>query len=130
MIDKAIVAVVIGILLLALSVQLLLTAVPLFRRIEFDAVCHAYVRIMDQAGCLSEADRTRLIADLSTRGFVVEALGGTWTGLYGDELSLLVNASFVSWQLTGDLTLREVHRSFTYQANLLCRKMFDFGTVP
>lgn len=130
MIDKAIGAVVIGILLIALSVQLLLTAIPLFRRMEFDAICHAYVQVMDQAGGLSEADRTRLIADLAARGFAVEALDGTWAGLYGDELSLIVKASFVSWQLNADLALREVHRSFTYQANLLCRKMFDFGAAP
>ena len=130
MIDKAIGTVVIGILLIALSVQLLLSAIPLFRRMEFDAVCHAYVRIMDQAGCLSEDDRNRLIADLAARKFDVEYLGGTWSGIYGDELSMIVRASFASWQLTADLTLKEVHRSFTYQANLLCRKMFDFGVAP
>ena len=130
MIDKAIGAVVIGIMLIALSVQLLLTAIPLFRRMEFDAVCHAYVQVMDQGGGLSEDNRTRLIADLAARGFTVETLSGIWAGLYGDELSLIVKASFVSWQLGSDLTLKEVHRSFTYQANLLCRKMFDFGAVP
>src|SRR5512133_1691460 len=100
MIDKAIGAVVIGILLIALSVQLLLTAIPLFRRMEFDAICHAYVQVMDQGGGLSENDRTHLIADLAAHGFTVETLSGIWEGLYGDELSLIVKASFVSWQLS------------------------------
>lgn len=130
MIEKALVAVITGILLIALCMQLLLTAIPLFRRIEFDATCHVYARVMDHGGGLTAADLARLTADLEARGFSVESLSGNWEGQYGNELSLIVRVSFAMMQFSGNLTFKEVQRSLTYQTSLICRKMFDFDTVP
>ena len=130
MIDKALVGVFIAVMLLVVGIQLMLTPIPLFRRIEFDAICHFYAQKMDHAGSLSQSDISQLEYDLAARGFTVVSLGGIWTAAFGDELSLSVQAACSAWKISGQMVLEEVQELFSYDAKLICRKMFDFGAVP
>jgi hypothetical protein len=130
MIDKMLVSVFAWALAAILAMQLLLAGLPLFRRIEYDAVCHKYVLLMDRAGGLTDGEAAALLLELGERGFVVDQLSGTRDAAFGEELSLLVTAHYPGCRVGGTLTLEEVDICFTYQASLVCRRLKSYAEAP
>jgi hypothetical protein len=130
MIDKMLVSVVAWVLAAILAMQLLLAGLPLFRRLEYDAICHKYTLLMDRAGGLTDAASTALRLELGDRGYVVDQLRGTQDAAFGDELSLLVDAHYSGCRIAGTLSLEEVDICFTYQASLVCRRLKSYAGAP
>src|SRR5512135_3037345 len=96
MIDKLIVNIFAWILATMLAMQCLLSALPLFRRLEYDAICHKYVLMMDQTGGFTSAQADCIRAELAGRGFIVDQLSGTADAEFGDEMSLYVSVHYPS----------------------------------
>ncbi len=121
MIGKMIITVFSGIILVALTLQLFLCGLPLFRRLEMDAVCHKYVLLMDQAGGLTADLSFRLHQDLTNRGFQVTRISGTPTAAFGTPLNLTVAVTWPTSRFRRDLSAEEVNLSLTYQSSTICR---------
>jgi hypothetical protein len=130
MIDKMLVSVFAWGLAAIIAMQLLLAGLPLFRRLEFDALCHQYAMLIDRAGGLTDETADRLLLDLGTRGFTVDRVSGTREAPFGGELSLCVEAHYPGCRIGGNLMLEEVAISFTYQTSLVCRKLKTYDGVP
>ncbi len=130
MIDKMLVTVVAGALTVVLAMQLFLLSLPLFRRLEYDAVCHKYTLLMDRAGGLDDVTAARLMQDLGERGFTVTQLNGTSSAPFGANLDLLVTSSYPSCSFSSDLSLEEVSVSLTYQSGTICRVLKSYAEVP
>ena len=130
MIDRLLVMVIGMILMTAISVQLLLLSLPLFRRIEFDAVCHQYTLLMDQSGGLTGTAAANLVQTLQDRRFTVTVLQAPEQAAYGDTMTLTVQATFTDRRLTGALQLEEVISCFVYEARMVCRVLQAFDTGP
>lgn len=130
MIDRLLVMVTSMILLTAISVQLFLMALPLFRRIEFDAVCHQYVLLMDQSGYLTGTDTANLVQALQDRHFVVTRVQAPQQAVYGAVMTLTVEAAFPCRRLSADLQMEEVNRCFVYETSLICRILKTVGAAP
>ena len=130
MIDRLLVMVTGMVLLTAISVRLFLMTLPLFRSIEFDAVCHQYALLMDQSGCLTGTDAANLVQTLQDRHFIVTRVQAPQQAAYGTVMTLTVEANFSCRRLTADLRTEEVSRCFVYETSLICRIQRDFGAVP
>lgn len=121
MISKMIVTLFAGMLAVVLAMQLLLCGLPLFRRLEFDAVCHKYSLLMDRTGKLTPLITSQLAQELAGRGFTVSRIEGTDNASFGDNLDLLVISSYSGCRFRSDLTPEEVDIFFTYQSSTICR---------
>lgn len=130
MIDKLLVSVFTSILAVVIVMQILLCSLPLFRRMEFDAVCHKYTWLVDRAGGLNDKLADGLRQELSDRGFTISQLSGTTTGSYGGNLELYVTASFLSIKINSRLTAEEVVISLEYQSSTFCRILKNYDAVP
>ncbi len=130
MIDKMIVTVFSGVLIVILVSELLLCSLPFFRRLEYDAVCHKYTLEMDQNGGLTQTIQAKLTQELNQRGFKVEQIHGTESALFGAELTLYLVCSFESYRISPDLHLEEVELSLTYQSSTICRILKSYAAVP
>lgn len=130
MIDRLLVMVVGMILMTAISVQLLLFSLPLFRRIEFDAVCHQYTLLMDQCGGLTGTATANLVQTLQERRFTVTSVQAPGQAAYGDMMTLIVQATITDWRLTGTLQMEEVNTCFVYEASIVCRILQAGDTGP
>lgn len=130
MIDKMIVTFVAGVLVVVLVMQLLLCGLPLFRRLEFDAVCFKYTLLMDRTGGLDSMQTAGLYNDLNSRGFAVSQLTGTKNAPFGSNLGLNITASFPFYRMKSDLTMEEVSVSLAYQSNTVCRVLKSYGAAP
>ena len=130
MIDRLLVLVTGMVVVTAISVQLFLMALPLFRRIEFDAVCHQYALLMDQSGGLTGTDAENLVRALQDRHFSVTRIQAPQQAAYGTVMTLTVEATFPCRRLTAGLLTEEVNRCFVYEANLICRILKTYGAAP
>ncbi len=130
MIGKMITAVAAGMMMTVLSMHILLCSLPLFRRLEYDALCYKYVLIMDQDGGLSSEAIRRLSREMEDRGFTDIKIDSTRQARFGDELSLSVKADFTACQISPTWMLKEVSLSFDYQASLICRKIKSSAVDP
>lgn len=130
MIDKMILSVFIGLLTVILGIQLLLCSLPLFKRLEYDAVCQKYSLQMDSAGGLTPGAAAQLVQDLEVRGFTVSQLSATEDADFGDELALHVTSSFAGRQLHPDFSMGEVALSFTYSSSTVCRFLKNVAVAP
>lgn len=130
MIDKLLITVFAAILSVAVAMQMLLYCLPLFHRLEFDAVCHKYTLQMDRAGGLNDDLSGALRQELIKRGFSVRQLSGTESAGYGGNLELYVAASIPSSKISSRLIAEEVIISFEYHSNTVCRVLKTFGAVP
>jgi hypothetical protein len=130
MIDKMIITVFAGILMTILAIQLLLCGLPLFRRLEFDAVCHKYTLLMDRAGCLTPDMAVRLNQELADRGFQIGQIVGTHEADFGDPLDLYVMTTYPACRFRRDLSTEEVALSLTYQSSTPCRVIANYDEVP
>ena len=130
MLDKLLVTVFSAILMTAIGLHLLLISLPLLRRIEFDAICHRYVLLMDQSGGLPGTAATELVHQLQQRGFYNVSVQAPQQAAYGETMSFIARASFIRWHLTPALTMEESEACFIYEAGLICRILKDFAAVP
>jgi hypothetical protein len=130
MIDKLLVTVFAWVLAILLSVQMLMAALPLFKKLEFDAVCNKYALVMDRDGGLTAAAKTGLLLELSERGFTVDQVSGTANASFGDEISIYVAAHDVVYQIAQNLAMKEVTLFYTYQTNMVCRRLKSYVAVP
>jgi hypothetical protein len=130
MIDKMLVFVISGGLAVILTMQLLLCSLPLFRRLEYDAVCHKYTMQMDRAGGLDDRMSVQLAQDLNERGFLVTRITATRQAGFGDNLDLYVTASIPTCRFGNDLAMEEVSLSFAYQSSTVCRILKSYAAAP
>jgi hypothetical protein len=130
MIDKLLVSVFAWVLAVLLSVQILMAALPLFKKLEFDAVCNKYALVMDRDGGLTAAAETGILLELSERGFTVDQVSGTENAAFGDEISVYVAAHAVGYQIAQNLVMKEVTLSYTYQTNMVCRRLKSYAAGP
>ena len=130
MIGKMITAVTAGMMTTVMGMHILLCSLPLFRRLEYDAVCCKYVLIMDQAGGLSSEAKSHLSQEMEDRGFTDIRINSTKQARFGDKLSLDIRADFAAFQITPAWMLKEVSLSFEYQASLICRKIKSSAADP
>lgn len=130
MIEKAIVTVISLILLIVLSLQVLLLSLPLFQRMLFDALCHQVVMQMDRDGGLTVPASQRLQSHLEQNGFIVEMISGTENVPFGEEASLYVKVSLPVRQISSDLQMITINRSFTYVNSTLSRKYATYPDEP
>ncbi|MDW7655568.1 MAG: hypothetical protein SCM11_00175 [Bacillota bacterium] len=130
MIDRLLVMVIGMVLMTAISVQLLLCCLPLFRRIEFDAVCHQYALLMDQSGGLTGTAAANLVQTLQDRHFTVTVVQAPEQAAYGDIMTMTVQATFTDMRLTMALQMEEVNACFVYEASMVCRILQAFDAVP
>lgn len=130
MIDKLIVAVFTGLLAVILAMQLFLCSLPLFCRLEYDAICHKYTMLMDRDGGWSSSLAVQLAQDLNEHGFKATRIKGTTKAEFGGDLDLYVAGTFPYCRLTRDLTLEEVNLSLKYQSSTLCRILKSHDAVP
>ena len=130
MIDKMLVTFISGCLAVILAMQLLLYSLPLFRRLEFDAVCSKYTMLMDRAGGFDNRLANELRRTLDERGFKISSLSGTSSAPYGADLDLHVGASFASCRFRSDLIPEEVIISLDYQSSTVCRVLKSYGAAP
>jgi hypothetical protein len=126
MIDKLIITVVVWVLATLLALQCLLSGLPLFRRLEYDAICHNYALIMDRDGGLSPMQAKSMKVELAKRGFTVDQLSGTSGADFGDMISLYVAVHYPGRRIGMSFSLEEVDISFTYQASLICRRLKSY----
>jgi len=125
MIDKLIVMVFCGMVMLMIAMELLFCGLPLFRRLEFDAVCHKYMLLMDRTGCLTEDISNQLNQDLVNRGFSSVDIQGTREADFGDPLELNVMSNCPGFRVSSNLCTEEVAISLVYHSSTLCRVMAD-----
>jgi hypothetical protein len=130
LIDKLLVSVVAGVLTVILVMQLWLGSLPLFRRLEFDAICHRCTMQMDHDGGLNAVSWSGLTQRLAERGFVVIRISGTTYAKFGDELSLIVESYYPGRQFRQSFSLEEVKIFLTYQSSTICRKMKSYAGEP
>jgi hypothetical protein len=130
MIDKLLVTVFAWVLAVILSVQMLMSALPLFKRLEFDAVCNKYALVMDRDGGLTAAAESGLLLELSDRGFVVDQVSGTENAAFGDDISIYVTAHDEGYQIAQNLAMEEVTLSYTYQTSMVCRRLKSYAAAP
>ena len=130
MIDKMILSVFIGMLTIILGIQLLLCSLPLFKRLEYDAVCQKYTLQMDSAGGLTPGAAAQMVQDLKMHGFEVIQFSATEAADFGDELALYVTSSFSGSQLRPDFSMGEVALSFTYSSSTVCRFLKNIAVDP
>ena len=113
----------------ALVLALLLCSLPLFKRIEFDAVCHHYARVMDQSGGLSQTAAAALVAELETRHFTVLQVQAPERASFGQTMLLTVKAACPGQRIRADLGMEEATWQFTCAIQLDCR-VYTTETVP
>lgn len=130
MIDKMIITVVCGILVIVLVVQLLLCSLPLFRRLEYDAICYKYTLMIDKSGGMTSRIASQLVQDLSESGFQVIQISGTGSADFGEELSLFVVSRTPGHRLNLEFSLEEVDLSLTYQSSTICRILKTSAAAP
>jgi hypothetical protein len=130
MIDKMLVSVIAWVLAAILAMQLLLAGLPLFRRLEYDAICQKYTLLMDRSGGLTDEVAAAFMLELGVRGFVVDQLRGTRDASFGDDLSLVVYAHYPGCRIDRYLSLEEVDICLTYQASLVCRRLKSYVGAP
>jgi hypothetical protein len=130
MVGKMIVTVFAGMLMIILAMQLLLCSLPLFRRLEFDAICHKYTMLMDRAGNLTPALAAQLAQELTEHRFAVTRIKGTDDADFGGILDLLVETSYPGYRFRRDLVPEEVAISFIYRSSTICRVLKNYAAVP
>jgi len=130
MIDKLLVSVFASALAVIIATQIMLSSLPLFKRLEFDAVCHHYTITIDRAGGLSSEIAARLRQDLDNRGFLIKQLSGTVSAAYGSNLDLYVAVNYPFWKINSSLMTEEVILSFEYQSSTVCRVLKSYAAVP
>jgi hypothetical protein len=130
MIDKMLLMVFSWIMAIYLAVQMLLTGLPLFRRLEYDAICHRYSMKMDQDGGLAADSAAGLFYDLVERGFIVDQISGTENAAFGTEISLYVVVHDRNRRIRSNLTIEEVDISYTYQSSMICRRLKTYAAAP
>lgn len=130
MIDKLLVSIFASVLAVIIAAQVMLCSLPLFKRLEFDAVCHQYTIMMDRAGGLGSETAARLRQDLDSRGFLIKQLSGTVSATYGSNLDLYVAVNYPTWKINSSLMTEEVILSFEYQSSTVCRVLKNFAAVP
>ena len=130
MVDKLLVSVFAALLAVIVAMQIMLCFLPIFRRIEFDAVCHKYTLLIDRAGGLDGKLSAKLRQELFSRGFLINQLNGTASASYGGNLDLYVVASFPSIRLGASLIAEEVVLSLEYQSSTICRVLKNYAAVP
>jgi hypothetical protein len=126
MIDKLIISVVVWVLATLLALQCLLSGLPLFRRLEYDAICHKYALTMDRDGGLSTMLAKSMKEELAARGFTVDQLSGTSEADFGSTISLYVAVHYPGNRVGMSFSLEEVNISFTYQVSLICRRLKSY----
>jgi hypothetical protein len=130
MIDKMLVSVVASGLMVIVFMQMVLLGLPLFQKMEFDAICHKYVLLMDRAGGMDALLAGMLQQELTERGFAVTRVDGSETAGYGEELDLSVSARFSTCSIRRDLLLEEVSLSVSYQSSTVCRVLKSYTEDP
>ncbi len=129
MIDKLLASVFALLMMVVISMQLLLWSLPLFKRLEFDAICHRYTQIMDQQGGMSAELKSRLASELASRDFTLAKVSATDHAAYGQPLNLYIQADFASSRFDSVFDLKEVIISVEYQSSTVCRWLKDFGVA-
>jgi hypothetical protein len=130
MIDKLLVSVFASALAVIIATQVMLCSLPLFKRLEFDAVCHQYTIMMDRSGGLGSETAARLRQDLYSRGFLIRQLSGTVSATYGNNLDLYIAVDYPTWRINSSLMTEEVILSFEYQSRTVCRLLKSYDAVP
>ncbi len=123
MIDKLLITVCCLIVGLAIAMQMFYYSLPLFKRLEFDMICHAYVSKMDQQGGLTAEQKSELADHLVLKDFQIQHMEITAQGEYGQPLLFEVTVSFLSRKLNAGLAFSDNPLQFSYSADLLCRVM-------
>ncbi len=108
------------IFLVAICLQLFLMILPVFSRIEFDAICHSYALRMDQEGGMTVDLETAFRQALSEHGFDTVLIQAPRTGHYGQAMLLTVQVNQPGRRLKA-LKMEAVVWTYTYQASLVCR---------
>lgn len=125
MIDKMLITVFCLIVGLAITMQMFFFSLLLFKRLEFDMICHSYAIRMDEQGGLTAEQENELFNQLSRSNFVVQHIEATSQGEYGLPMLFEVTASWSTRQIRPVLTFTAMPLSFAFSADLLCRVMHD-----
>ncbi len=118
------------VVMVGISLQGILFAVPIFQRMTFDAICHRGLMQMDQSGGLTEDIQFYLENHLTQAGFREVTVHGDRMADFGAELSLYVEASLAVRSLSPDLQMTEVSRAFVYHNSILSRHLVTAAGMP
>ncbi len=123
MIDHAITGVAVAVFLTILAIALFLLVLPLFQRLSFDMLCQDYVRRMDAGGGLSGSQLNALGNELKQLGFTVTKLTAPPNALFGNDLTLTVQAVKAEKRVSPNLTTKILQVSYSFKRTVTCRKI-------
>ena len=109
-------------LMICFCLQYFLLAIPFMKQIEFERICHEYSMIMDKDGGLSSQNRERFVADLESRGFLIEELYADTDVPYEEEIFMAVKVSFTAKKLSSMFVMEGMPLFLNYQSKILSRK--------
>jgi hypothetical protein len=130
MIGQAIVLALSLVVMVGVSLQGILFAVPIFQRITFDAICHRGLMQMDLSGGMTDEIQLFLENNLAQAGFQDILVHGDRSITYGQEMSLYVEASRPVRSLSPNLQMTQETRAFVYHASILSRHLVTAAGIP
>ena len=117
-------------ILTSLVLMLLLCSLPLFKRVEFDAVCHHYARVMDQSGGLPPSAAAALATELERRHFTVLQIQAPEQSSFGQTMQLSVEAACPGQRITPDMRMEAITWHYSCAIQLDCRVYTTGDAVP
>ncbi|NCA99008.1 MAG: hypothetical protein EOM08_01485 [Clostridia bacterium] len=130
MIAQAIVLALSLVVMVSISLQGVLFAVPIFQRMTFDAICHRGLMQMDQSGGMTDDIQLFLENHLAQAGFQDILVHGDRSVTLGSEMSLFVQASLAVRSLTTGLQMTQESRAFVYHNSILSRHLVTAAGMP
>lgn len=117
MIERMLVTVVSGMILLCIGMQYMLLCIPVFKKTEFNLICHNYAMRMENQSGLTAADLLELGQILDERGFYVLKLDAGSHYSYGQSMLLTVNARITVRRITPQFISQmfNINMKFQYQ---------------
>ena len=115
MIDRMLVTVISGVVLISIGLQYILLCIPVLKKTEFNMICHNYAMRMESQSGLSTADLMELQLELEERGFYVVKRDAGRSYSFGQPMLLIVNALFVVRRLTPAMTSQNYTITMTFQ---------------
>ncbi|MDD2458467.1 MAG: hypothetical protein PHQ83_08185 [Eubacteriales bacterium] len=118
------------VVMVGVSLQGILFAIPVFQRITFDAICHRGLMQMDQSGGMTDEIQLFLENNLAQAGFQDLLVHGDRSVNFGNEMSLYVEASLPVRSLSPDLQMTQETRAFVYHTSILSRHLVTAAGIP
>lgn len=89
--------------------------IPFIKKIEYDATCSQYFKIMIAKGGLDQTDRARIQSDLATKGYEVVSISAPESSTWGDTITLEILSNYKQDFIQKDTSHKSESYPFHYK---------------